>query len=81
MEKEELTSSAEKQKEELLEELALLQRDRDDALLMAENDKQQVKQNRHQNIHTAVQMDGMSWRPKIIFYISFSSSTFFWPYF
>ena len=43
LEKEELTAAADKQKEDLLAELATLQRDRDDALLIAENDKQQVK--------------------------------------
>jgi hypothetical protein len=43
MEKEEMTTRAERQAEELQEELAKVQRDRDEALLLAENDRQQVK--------------------------------------
>lgn len=50
MEKEDLTNALEQQKEELLQEIASLQRDRDEALLIAENDKQQVCHS-SQNIH------------------------------
>ena len=42
LEKEEMTSHTDNQIEELQEELAKLQRDRDEALLLAENDRQQV---------------------------------------
>ena len=44
MEKEEMASRADNQIEELQEELAKVQRDRDEALLLAENDRQQVWQ-------------------------------------
>ena len=44
MEKEEMASRADNQIEELQEELAKVQRDRDEALLLAENDRQQVRQ-------------------------------------
>ena len=42
MEKEEMASRADNQIEELQEELGKVQRDRDEALLLAENDRQQV---------------------------------------
>lgn len=42
LEKEDMSSRFDNEREELHENLASLQRDRDDALLMAENDKQQV---------------------------------------
>lgn len=42
MEKEELLNRFDREREDLQEELANLQRERDNQLLMAENDKQQV---------------------------------------
>lgn len=42
MEKEEGNNKFDRMKEDLMEELAALQRDRDNSLMMAENDKQQV---------------------------------------
>ena len=42
MEKEDLIGQFEKEKEELENQLSNLQRERDNSLLMAENDKQQV---------------------------------------
>ena len=47
MEKEDLMMRFRREKEELQEEIAALQRDRDDSLLMAENDKQQVTSSRN----------------------------------
>ena len=43
MEKEDMTAATERLKDELTNELAMLQRDRDDSLLLAENEKQQVR--------------------------------------
>jgi hypothetical protein len=42
MEKEDIVNRYEREKDELQCEIVALQRDRDDSLLMAENDKQQV---------------------------------------
>ena len=42
MEKEDQAAAMERLKDELTNELAILQRDRDDSLLLAENEKQQV---------------------------------------
>ena len=42
LEKEDTVNRYEREKEQLNDELASLQRDRDEQLLMAENDKQQV---------------------------------------
>ena len=42
MEKEDMNGRFDREREELTEELANLQRERDNQLLMAENDKQQV---------------------------------------
>ena len=44
MEKEEMSTRADRQIEELQEELAKVQRERDEALLLAENDRQQVRE-------------------------------------
>jgi hypothetical protein len=42
MEKEESNNKFDRMREELMEELGTVQRDRDNSILMAENDKQQV---------------------------------------
>ena len=43
MEREEMIANNERMQEELNDEIAALQRDRDDSLLLAENEKQQVR--------------------------------------
>ena len=49
LEKEELTSRADKRIEQLQEEVVKVQKDRDEALLLAENDRQQVRNNWAEN--------------------------------
>ena len=43
MEREEISARLNARIEELIEEVAMVQRDRDQQLIMAENDKQQVR--------------------------------------
>ena len=58
MEKEDMIGQFEKEKEELENQLSNLQRERDNSLLMAENDKQQVNTSDWVTSHV-----GGAWEP------------------